>query len=338
MIEVDGSAGGGQLLRTALALAAVQTQPVTLSGVRENRPEPGLRPQHLEGLQLLARICNAEVEGATVGSTEVVFHPESPTGGEYHVDIGTAGSITLLFDTVLPLATGLNDPLVVSATGGTDVKWSPPIAAHQTVKLPLLRRHGLHAAISLERTGYYPKGGGTATLLLAPSSLTPLRVEDRGDPDGARVYSKASLNLADQEVAERQLRAATEALTDDGWSVTHQETTYEDTASPGSSLSIRLDFEHTIIGGDALGERGKPAETVATEAVTAALGATATPATVDPRVADQLVVFLALAGGRIRVPAVTSHIETSLELLEAFGSTVTVSVTADTPWLVGSPE
>lgn len=337
-MEVDGSEGGGQLLRTSLALAAMRTEPLTLTGIRADRPEPGLRPQHLATLSLIGRICTAEIDGDSVGSTEVEFLPNPPVGGEYEIDIGTAGSITLLFNAVLPLAAVIDDALTVTVTGGTDVKWSPPMAYFKAVKLPLLRQYGLLAAVTSERTAYYPAGGGAATLFIGPSALSSFTLDDPGAPDSAHVYSKASMNLASQQVAERQAATATEALETAGWGVRHQETVYDVTLSPGSSITVRLDYERSLAGFDALGERGKPSEEVAKEAVDGALAFADTPAAVDRHMADQLLVFLASTGGRILIPVVTDHVETSLNLLQTFGYDVSVDKSTDRPTLVGSPE
>jgi RNA 3'-terminal phosphate cyclase (ATP) len=323
MLEVDGGDGGGQILRTALALSAVTEQSVTITDIRGDRPEPGLKPQHLTAVETLAEICDATVEGASLGSETLAFEPEPPRGGEIAVDIGTAGSVTLLFDAVLPLATTLPAPLSVTVTGGTAVKWSPPLAAHQHVKLPLCRRVGLQAALERERTGFYPAGGGEATLHLAPASLRPMTLTDRGELQGARIYSRESAGLADKEVARRQADAAQSQLEAAAVDVIESVTATAATESPGSALTVCLEFDRTRAGFDALGERGKPAEEVATEAVEGALAFRAGAAAVDRHLADQLLVFLALAGGEIAVPERTAHVETSLDLLSTFGFDVT---------------
>ncbi|AGB15138.1 RNA 3'-terminal phosphate cyclase [Halovivax ruber XH-70] len=358
MRELDGSDAGGQFLRSALSLAAIRGDPVRIENVRGDRSTPGLRPQHLAVVETLADICDADIAGADgsspdVGSETVTFEPglgaversgssrssddsterEASTtteaaipGGAYDVDLGTAGSLTLLFDAVLPLATRLEAPLTLTATGGTDVKWSPTLDYYRRVKLPLLRRFGLQAALSVDRRGFYPAGGGDVTLYLAPSSLDPIRLDERGTLHGVRLYSTESASLADQNVAERQLRAAMERLEgvvvnseQDDDLVTERVVTTARSDSPGSAIVCRLDFETGIAGTDVLGERGKPAERVGEEAATAAVRLVAGTAPVDRHLADQLLVPLALAGGRVRVPAVTDHVEASLSLLDAFG-------------------
>lgn len=329
MLELDGSDGGGQLLRTALSLAALTGTPFEMTGIRGARPEPGLRPQHLTAVETLAAVTDADVDGAEPGAEELTFEPTALRGGEYEAAIGTAGSLTLLFDAVLPLAVELDEPLALSATGGTDVKWSPPMDYHRRVKLPLLGRHGLHATVDLRRRGFYPEGGGEATLWLAPSTLAAASLTDRGDPAGARVYSVSSEDLADADVAERQADEAARLLSEAGVEVMERSRTDAAADSAGTALVVRLDFERSVAGFDALGEPGKPAEDVAADAVDAALSFRETGAAVDRHLADQLLVPLALAGGEVAIPRVTDHVETSLELVRAFGHDVAVDSGAD---------
>jgi RNA 3'-terminal phosphate cyclase (ATP) len=372
VLDLDGSAGGGQLVRSSLSLSMLTGRAFRMTDVRGGRPKPGLRPQHLACVDLAAAICDADVEGASIGSEELSFDPGRPRGGDYEVDVGTAGSVTLLLDVVLPLSCRIDEPLSAAVTGGTDVKWSPTAAFYRAVKLPLLRRRGLRAALDVERAGFYPVGGGDVRLSAAPSRLAPIDLTDRGPLDGVRVYSKASTDLADAEVAERQASAAVEALRTAG--VVGQETdrssppesgeasapdageardaddaldpdaaapvlersaSYVASNSPGSALAVRLDYANSIAGFDALGERGKPAEDVGGEAAEAAAEFHAGGGAVDAHTADQLAIFLALVGGRVRVPRVTDHVATSVDLLGAFGFDVRVDETGDRPALVG---
>lgn len=319
MIEIDGSAGGGQLLRTSLALSVITGVPIRLTAIRGGRSNPGLRPQHLAAVQLLADISDASVSDVDVGSDELEFDPGTPRSGTFEVNIGTAGSIPLLLDTILPLGMVLDAPLIVDAAGGTDVKWSPPLAYLRQVKLPLLRHHGLQAAIDVDRWGFYPKGGGRAKLHLAPSDLAPLILETTGQLSGARIYSKCSDDLADADVARRQTSAASDRLEAGNVPIIEHRTSIGDTRSSGSVIVVRVDFEHSVAGFDSLGERGKPAETVAEEAVDAALSFLSEPGAVDPHLADQLIVYLALAEGNVSIPTVTDHVDTSLDLLDSFG-------------------
>ncbi len=325
MRELDGSAAGGAFVRTALALSAIDGEPVRIENVRGGRSTPGLRPQHLAVVQTLAAIRNAAVSGDEVGAETVVFEPEasgSIPGGEYEVDVDTAGSLTLLVDALLPLSTALEGRLSLTATGGTDVAWSPPLDYLRTVKLPLLRRHGLSAAVEVDRRGFYPAGGGRIQLHLAPSSIEPIRLGSDAalDADDLRLYSTEAAGLSDSAVATRQLEGALDHLALDG-EPTERVARTAASDSPGSAIVIRL---APGAGVSALGEPGKPAERVGREAADAAEQLLDGGSPVDRHAADQLLVFLALAGGRLRIPTVTDHVETGLELLEAFGHGLSV--------------
>lgn len=325
MLELDGSEAGGQFLRSALSLAALSDRAVTVEGIRGSRPEPGLKPQHLAAVRAVAAACDATVEGADLGSEQVVFEPGPVSGGAVTVDIDTAGSIGLVFDALLPLAVRLDAPLRVAATGGTDVLWAPPLSTYLAVKLPLLRSLGLHAAVDVDRRGFYPVGGGAATLSLAPSNPAPLALTERGERTGVCVHSLASESLSDADVAERQAEACVAELEADGATVRERTVGYAETASPGSVCTARADYEGSVAGFDALGEKGKPAEEVGQEAASDALGFEKHDAAVDDHLADQLLVVLALAGGELTVPRVTAHVETSLSLLATFGYEIDVT-------------
>lgn len=324
MIEVDGAEGGGQLLRSALTLSVLAGEPVAISDIRGDRPEPGLRPQHLAVVGLLADLCDAEVSDAAAGTESLRFDPGELRPGRYGIDVGTAGSVTLVFDAVLPLALALEEPLVVAARGGTDVKWSPTMAHYRRVKLPLLRRQGLKAAVEETRPGFYPAGGGEATLHLAPSSLDRFDRLERGDLEGARIVSLESADLADRDVADRQARAAGTRLETADVPVLERVERTAAARSPGSAVAIRLDYGATVAGVDDLGERGRAAEDVGEDAAEAALEFHEGAGAVDRHTADQLLGFLALAGGRLRIPAVTDHVDSLRDLLETFGFEVAI--------------
>ena len=328
MLELDGGDAGGQFVRTALALSVLDDTPIRLRNVRGGRSTPGLRPQHVAVIDVLSAITDASVSGTDVGSETVAFEPgeadDWTAGGTYSVDVGTAGSITLLFDAVLPLATRLESPLSVRATGGTDVKWAPPADYYARVKLPTIRRFGLGAAFEVHRRGFYPEGGGEARLHLWPSDLERIDHTTRGELQGVDLYSTQSRSLADADVAARQLDGALETLTesqvlDDSVDVNTVTATTAGSESPGSAIVIRLEHATGYAGVSALGERGKPAERVGRDAATDLLEPLDSPSPVDVHLADQLLVFLALAGGRLRLPEITDHVTTSLDLLEAFG-------------------
>jgi RNA 3'-terminal phosphate cyclase (ATP) len=322
MLDVDGEDGGGQVVRTSLALAAVTGEAVRLSNVRTGRPNPGLRPQHLAAVGLVEELCDAEVEGDTEGSDSLTVRPDGLRGGRVEADIGTAGSVTLLFDTVLPLAPALPEPLTVVATGGTDVMWAPPLDYTRRVKAPLLSRVGVDALVTTDRRGFYPAGGGRATLSLAPSTPSTVDLTERGDLRSVEIYSTASDSLVDSEVAGRQAQGAMEAL--DGMDVPSEVAAveYAETRSTGSVVVLDATYAETRAGFDALGERGTPAEAVGRSAAEAFAAFHVGFGCVDDHMADQLLPFLALAGGELLVPDVTDHVATHVDVLETFGCRV----------------
>ncbi|MFC7154799.1 RNA 3'-terminal phosphate cyclase [Halomarina halobia] len=328
-IEIDGAAGGGQVLRTALSLAAVTGRRVRVDDVRGARPNPGLRPQHLAAVDLVAAACEADVEGAEPDSRTVTFAPGAVRGGDLARDVGTAGSVALVFDALLPLAAALDTPLSVEATGGTDVAWSPPIEYPRRVKIPLLRGYGLDASVDCERTGFYPAGGGRATLELRPSTLAPLRLTERGSLRRVAVYSKASASLEDAEVADRQAAAAVDTLDAAGRPVEVDRVEYVASDCPGSSILLVGEYERTRVGASALGERGKPSEAVAADAASAFEALHDAGAVMDPHLADQALVALALSGGELAIPHVTGHVRTNLAAIRAFGCDATLDERPD---------
>lgn len=339
MLELDGSEGGGQLVRTALACSALTGEPFRMTDVRGGRPNPGLRPQHLAAVRAVAAACDAEVTGAAEGSEEFEFDPGHVSGGEHEVAVGTAGSVPLVFDAVLPVAYVLEDPLSLRATGGTDVKWAPTADHQRTVKLPLVRRAGLDAETSVERRGFYPAGGGRASLSLSPSDPRRIELTERGPLRSVAVVSVASRSLTGREVAERQAEAAVEAL--EGLealdSITVESTVdYAESTSPGSAVLVRAEYEHTLAGFDALGERGRPAEEVGETPIEAfgEFHAGDTGAAVDAHTADQLVLPLALGGGTVAIPRVTDHVATNADLLDAFGADIRVVEAGSPPRIV----
>ncbi|MFB6236497.1 MAG: RNA 3'-terminal phosphate cyclase [Halopenitus sp.] len=333
MLEIDGSAGGGQLLRSSLALSTLTDTPVRVVDVRGNRSNPGLKAQHVAAARAIDRIANAETNGVELGSDTVEFDPGDVSGGEYAVTVDTAGSLTLVFETVLPLALATDEPIRLRATGGTDVAWSPPLDYLQRVKLPFLRRHGIVAAIASERRGFYPVGGGAATLTLGPSAPEPIEATASPAVAKARVYAVASDDLADGDVAERLARTGTEmvAALDHGLESPERVVEYADADCTGAAIVLRADAETggdspaataPIAGFSALGGPDRSAEAVAGDAVDDFAAWLDTGAVVDRHLADQLVVPLAVRGGTVAIPEVTDHVASSLDLVEEFGVAV----------------
>lgn len=336
MLDIDGHTGGGQVLRTALTLSVLTGTAFELEPVRGARPEPGLKPQHLAAIEVMAEVCDADVDGAELGSTALSFEPGSLDPASMAVDLRTAGSVTLLFDAALPLATQADESFQVTATGGTDVKWAPTVGYLRHVKLPLLERFGYDLAVDVERTGFYPAGGGEATLTVRPASPEPIELHTRGSRAGITIYSKAADALADADVAERQADRAVERLESAERRVDVEAVEYVEARSPGSALLLRARYERSLAGFDALGERGKPSEDVADGAVDAMLAFDAGPGSVDRHLADQLLVPIALAGGVVRAPTMTDHLASNAAVIDQFGFDLALRERADGSVLVES--
>ncbi|MGQ9565843.1 MAG: RNA 3'-terminal phosphate cyclase [Candidatus Bathyarchaeales archaeon] len=319
MLEVDGSikSGSGTILRLAIALASILNEPLHIRNIRAKRTSPGLRPQHLEAVLTAAKICNAEVEGATVGSRELWFKPNEIIGGEIEAQIGTAGSIPMLIMTILPVCAYAEKTVKVHISkGGTDVMHSPTINYLRYVLLPVLKRMGLTAKITIVKYGYYPKGMGEVYLEVQPCRrFTPLRLEEFGNVKTVGGLSVCTF-LAEKNVAARQAKAASDILR-----MRHcdpQIQVINDQSNPmqkGSSIVLWATTDtDVILGGDAIGELGKPSEIVGREAAENLALEIDAQATVDVHLADLLVPYVALTKGEsvYLTRSMTPHLDTNI--------------------------
>ena len=330
MIEIDGAHGGGGVLRTGLGLALATGRSVRIDDVRGDRPEPGLKPQHVACVDAARLVSNGAVTGDELGSETVELVPGSIDGGTVDVDVGTAGSATLVCSTVLPAAASTERTVTLRVTGGTDVAWSPPADYFGGVTVAVLRRHGLAAALDVIRRGFYPAGGGTLELTFGASRLEPLALAERAQIDCVRIAAVASSDLLEADVADRLARTAADRLGEDGVRIASRGAEYTDSPSTGAAVVVRIESTagptgaRPVAGFSALGEPGVPAEAVAKAAVEDLRTWTAGPGAVDRHLADQLVPYLALAGGVVRVPEVTDHVDSAASVARAFGFDITV--------------
>lgn len=323
MIEIDGSqkSGSGTILRLAVALSAVLGQPLHIYNIRQNRPQPGLKPQHLEAVLTAAKLCDANLEGARLGSRELWFEPNRIKGGSVDAEIGTAGSIPMLLMTVLPICASAEDSVHLHVSrGGTDVSHSPTINYIQHVFFPALRSMGLNASLTVEKYGYYPKGMGEVTVDVGPvESLKPLRLEDIGNVQTVRGISVCTF-LAERKVAERQAEAAKNYLKEKDY--TADITIVNDSSNPlqkGSSLVLWAETDKgTALGADAIGELRKASEAVGKEAAQKLYAELSAKPTVDVHMADMLIPYLAIAQGRSSylTRKLTDHLETNVWLVQ----------------------
>lgn len=321
MIELDGSfgEGGGQILRTSLALALLTRQAFHLSNVRAGRAKPGLQPQHLMSVRAAASIGQAQVRGASKGSTDLVFEPGEVVPGKYHFSIGTAGATGLVLHTIyLPLTLRAAGPSEITLEGGTHVRTSPCFHFLNTTWRSYLERIGMRVSLRMLRPGFYPRGGGLVQANFQPCSrLQGLHLAKRSPIAKATGFS-AVAGLPDT-IARRQARRATQRLEKAGLKVDLREESWS--GGPGTVLAVELNTTPAPTFFFGLGERGKPAERVADEAVNQALAYLATdPAAVDAHSADQIVLPLALADGpsEFSVAEVTSHLRTNVAVIRRF--------------------
>lgn len=320
MIEIDGSIGGGSVVRLAVGLSAATMEPVTITNIRSTRSTPGLRPQHCTGIDGVRQLVQAEVEGCEIESTEITFTPREMTGDRITVSLPTAGSTALILQPLHIAAAGIDSRVRVRIDGGaTAGKWAPPLTTYDGAVCPLAERFGIPASIDIRRHGFYPKGGALVTATYGPASPTTAELTARGDVQHITGLSVASQHLADADVAERQRQAARRTIADQHPAVDMDiETRTVETRSPGSFISLVARCEDGILAGDALGEEGKRSEAVGREAAESLLTDLETGAAVDRQTADQLVPFLGLVGGAMRVPAVTDHLTTNIAVTDRF--------------------
>ncbi len=327
-VDIDGSMGegGGQILRYSLGFSAVLLKPIHIYNIRAKRSNPGLRPQHLTAVKALQEITDAEVRGARVGSMELYFKPRRRKPGNYRFNIGTAGSISLVIQAILPALLFTEYRSHVTITGGTDVSWSPPIDYMRLVFLHNTSLFGVGAEIRVRRRGHYPRGGGLVELYVEPvrDRLRPVNIVERGGIKAVKGISHA-VRLP-RHVAERQASAARELIMGKlGLEPEIEIETYppgrDPHLGPGSGIVLYAETESgTRLGGDSIGARGKRAERVGVEAASKLLEDLSTGMAFDRHMADMLIPYMFLAGGvsRVGVARITLHALTAIEVSRIF--------------------
>ncbi|MCK4811024.1 MAG: RNA 3'-terminal phosphate cyclase [Methanosarcinales archaeon] len=317
MLTIDGSfgEGGGQILRTSVAMAAITKTPVRIIGIRKNRPKPGLSAQHLTAIRAMTELAGADTTGDAIMSTELTFIPGEISGGTYRMDIGTAGSISLLLQCLIPVALHAPDTVVLDITGGTDVKWSPPIDHLRHVLLPALALMGCNVRIEVVRRGYYPRGGGRVRAVIEPSEIFGA---DFCEKTSDTIHGCSHSSRLPEHVAKRQRSAAIARLQDHGYDGkidTDITTAHKGAASTGSGITLWCGH----IGGSALGERGKPAEVVGSGAADNIIRELDSKAAVDIYLADQLIPYMAMAkSGSFTTRELSLHAKTNIRVSEQF--------------------
>lgn len=321
MLEIDGSygEGGGQLLRLAVALSAITGIRARITNIRARRDKPGLAPQHLAGVHAVGELCSAKIEGLSLRSQEIVFEPVKLRGGDYRFDIGTAGSITLVLQALLPVMLAAHLSCKVHIIGGTDVRQAPPVDYLREVLIRLIERLGARITLHVLRRGYYPRGGGEVEVAVRPARLVSMIFENAGLRKAIRGVSHVA-NLP-EHIALRMKQAALERLGVYGadTAIETQVLDREAAFGPGGAIVCWVESEHTVLGAARVAERGVPAEVLG-EAVGAELVADlAAGAALDKHATDQILIYLALAGGgSFSTREVSLHAQTAMWLIEQF--------------------
>ena len=322
LIEIDGSygEGGGQILRTALALSAILMRPFTIHNIRSKRKNPGLQAQHLEAVKALAQITEAKTEGVKFGSQKISFYPQKIISGDYQFEVKTAGSVILLLQAILlPLCLAQGSSRVTSV-GGTHVPWSPPFHYFSRVLLPTLKPMGISVDATIEKWGFYPRGGGRMQLNIKPAhALRPIHLTDRGSLK--KIWGLSALSNLPRHVAERQKDQAIKRIQQELNVEPEINILYEVSSNgSGSFFFLLAEHEKATAGFSSLGKRGKPAEKVADEAIDDLKDYLRSKGCIDPHLADQLVPFMALTKGNssFTTTRMTDHLLTNLWIIGHF--------------------
>ena len=324
MITIDGGAksGSGTIVRYSVALASLLGKEIKIQNIRQRRDKPGLRAQHLKVIQACAEMCHGVVENAAVGSKEITYIPrERFNGGEYHWDIGTAGSTTMFAQALLPLACFAEKPSKFRLEGGLFQDFAPSAYHMKFVLLPLLKKMGIQAELEIIRPGYVPKGKGIIEIQVEPlEKLKPLNLIEQGKITSINGIALSS-HLEEKKVSQRMAQECRKILSSQGYKVEIKEIYDESSLQEGAALAIYADTSSgSVIGSDRAGRPGRRSESIGRYVAQNFMEDVNTGATVDRYIADQLIIYAGLAEGTTRysIPRITEHVETNLWLIEEF--------------------
>lgn len=335
MIELDGSygEGGGAIIRTALALSAITGKAFKVNNIRKGRAQPGLKNQHLYAIKALKEICSAKMDGVELGSEEILFVPFKVKGGNYDINVETAGSLALVLQAIMPCLLFTQKNSKITLTGGTCGLWAPAMEYFQYVFLPHMRKYA-DIDFSLVKRGYFPKGNGKVEIKIKPKftnfeELAKIDLINQGNLIQIKGISHASIDLQNVEVAERQAKTVELILKHKYKCPVNIDCFYSETSSTGSGITLyaifsndkgEIDFmNHVRLGSDSVGEKGKKAEKVGEEAAQSLIDEIESKAAVDKFLADQLLLFMALAkDSKIKTSKITNHTKTNIYVIEKF--------------------
>jgi RNA 3'-phosphate cyclase len=322
MREIDGSygEGGGQLLRTSVALSAITGEPVHLYNIRAKRSNPGLAPQHLTAVKAVTALCSARVDGLEVKSQEITFRPGPLRSGRFVFDIGTAGSITLVLQAALPVAISCHQELQMTIIGGTDVRAAPPLDYFRHVLLPLLSGMGVSVKIKVGQRGYYPRGGGQVVVEVHPSPVLRPLILHRQE-NSVRIKSFAHISNLPEHIVQRMAASALAELKVFSAPIVELKVLNSSEAvGQGGVILLAAEMGNTRLGASGVAERGVPAERLGSEAGGFLREEILSGATLDIHSADQVLIYMALASAPSCFLAreLSSHASTTIWLLQQF--------------------
>ena len=318
LLEIDGSygEGGGQVIRNSAALSCITNNPIKITNIRANRDQPGLKPQHYVALKSLEEIFSAKTSGIEIGSTEVTFKPGKIKPGKYKFEVGTAGSITLVFQALILAYLKSNTKTNIRLTGGTDVKWSPTWDYFQHVFIPIIKKTGIKVDTQLIKRGYYPRGGGEAVITIDPiSEIKPLQLDI--EPEFSLVKGIVHIAELSNNISKRIKNATIKTLIRNDLQ-SDIKIEQNSSLSPGTGITLWAESNDTILGSTILGERGISSEEIGKNAATNLLSEIKSNSTLDIHAFDQLLPYMAIAQGASSciVKKMSSHAQTNMWLIK----------------------
>lgn len=312
IIEIDGSylEGGGQIIRTSISLSAITQKPVKITNIRKKRRNKGLAYQHVTCVRAIKKLCNGKVDGLEVGSEEITLYPNKIVPKNFEINVGTAGSVSLVIQTLLPIAMFIDKTVEITIIGGTNVKYSPPIDYIKNVTLKVLGLMGYRGDIEIIKRGFYPEGGGKVKLTLKSSNLKPINlVEHSGNRVEGIVFNQ---NLS-EDIPRRIRKSAIDVLMKNN----HIPNIKIENTN-GSSTGVGISLWCGTLGTDVLGERGLRSETVGKMAAENLINELKTGMVLDKCMGDQIIPFLYYSKSTVGVSEITNHTLTNIYVVEKF--------------------
>ncbi len=323
MLEIDGSygEGGGQILRNAVALSTIFDKPVKITNIRANRPNPGIKAQHYMVIKSIKELSNAETKNLEIGSSNLTFIPDKFNGGDFKFDIGTAGSITLVFQALILASLKTDNKIIIRLTGGSDIKWAPTWDYFQHVYIPIIKKIGINVEVKLIKRGYYPKGGGEAEITINPcSNIRPLKLDI--ETEFSKVRGIVNIGQLSSNISKRIKHTTIRTLLKNNL-LADISIEKSSTLSPGTGITIWTESSNVILGSSVLGERGVSSEEIGKNVVNNLLSEINSNSTLDIYAFDQILPYMAFGkeSSTCIVKKISNHAQTNMWLIKQFLNT-----------------